>query len=58
MFWIALLGIISLLLVLAGSAGVLLTVRKYRRRSAETRAKALVEMMKIQLEAEDEEEQG
>jgi hypothetical protein len=51
MFWIITLGIISVVLLLAGSLSVYVKMKIYRRRSEENRARALVEMMKVSDEA-------
>ena len=47
MFLIVMLAVISFLLLFAGSLGVVLTVRRYRRRLEKNKVAALAEMMKI-----------
>ena len=47
MIWILTLGIISFFLLLAGSVGVAVNLRRYRRRSEGRRVRAMAEMMKV-----------
>jgi hypothetical protein len=55
MFWFLALGIISFILLLAGSLSAVVIMRRYQRRSEANRTRAMAEMMRIADEAGEKE---